>query len=226
METAENTETDPLNNGGNLSHKNEGSYYERALQNFFARRWHRNIATIVQKLMPRGYESMKHLDIGCADGISIRMIKPEGHITGVDVDPVMLKHAEERGIQVVQADARDMHMFSDNSFDLITCLDTLEHIEHPTLALAEACRVLNHRGFFIVTTPNVNIAFRFIWWIWTHAGMGEYWETCPHVHAYNLWNPTETGMSLIERFRDVGLKPERTMLTNWKMIAGVRAIKL
>lgn len=176
--------------------------------------------------MPEGYESLEHLDIGCGDGVTIRMIKPRGSITGVDVDDEMLHHAKEREIKTVKADAQDMPMFSDNSFDLITCLDTLEHLEHPTLALAEIFRILRRKGFFILTTPNVNLSFRFIWWLWTSAGMGEFWERSPHVHTYNLWNPTETGMSLVERFRDVGFRPERTMLTNWGMIAGIRAIKL
>ena len=204
----------------------ELSYYERASRNFFARRWHQNIATLVRRLMPQGYESMKHLDVGCGDGFTIRMIRPQGAITGVDTDSIMLRHAKARGIKIVNADIRNLSMFDDHSFDLITCLDVLEHVEHPTLALAETYRVLKKRGFFILTTPNVNLSFRLIWWMWTRVGMGKFWQTCPHVHVYNLWNSTETGLSLVERFRDVGFKPERTTLTNWNMIAGIRAIKL
>jgi hypothetical protein len=46
-----------------------------------------------------------------------------------------------------------------------------------------------------------------------------------HVHEYNLWKPTETGMSRIDRLREVGLKPERIAVTNFVMLVGVRAVK-
>lgn len=204
----------------------ELSYYDRASRNFFAREWHQNIATLVRRLLPQNYDSLKHLDIGCGDGFTIRMIKPQGMITGVDVDPVMLRYAAARGIQTVNSDIRNIPMLDDNSFDLITCLDVLEHVEHPTLALAEAYRILRRDGFFILTTPNVTLTFRLLWWMWTNMGMGKYWKSCPHVHTYNLGKTTKTGLSLIECFRDVGFKPEQTLLTNWGMTAGLRAVKL
>jgi len=217
---------DDQSQGGQILDERVPSYYERALENFFARRWHEQIASMVTRLMPRGHESIRHLDIGCGDGVTIRMIKPEGEVMGVDLDGEMLRHAKARGINAIKADAQDLSMFEDNAFDLVTLLDTLEHIEHPTIALSEAFRVLKRRGFLIVTTPNASLMFRIIWYLWTRLGMGTYWETCPHVRTYSLWKPTHSGTSLVDLLRDVGFKPERTMLTNWNMSAGVRAVKL
>jgi len=204
----------------------ERSYYEKALEHPVAGIWHREIFKMVKGLMPKNSERMRHLDIGCGDGVSIRMVKPEGEIIGIDVDEGMLKYARQRRIITHLANAEDLSMFDDETFDLATCLDTLEHLDHPTLALSEAYRVLRKRGFLIVTTPNVTILFKLVWWMWTNLGMGQFWKSSPHVLKYNLWNPTESGMSLVERLRDIGFKPEKTAQTNWGMVAGVRAVRL
>lgn len=209
-----------------LQEPEASSYYEIAMKNRLARNWHGNIAIMVRKLLPHGYESMRHLDIGCGDGVTVRMVKPKGPITGVDLDDEMLRSARKRGIKTIRANAEDLHMLKGRTFELVTCFDALEHIEQPTLVLAEMYRVLKNRGLLILTTPNVNSLFTLVWWAWTNLWLGKYWRTCPHVHEYNLWKETPSGMSLIERLRDVGFKPDRTMLTNHGMIAGVRAIKL
>jgi SAM-dependent methyltransferase len=45
--------------------------------------------------------------------------------------------------------------YSDASFDLITCTEVIEHLEHYRAALREIARVLRPGGVLIVTTPNV-----------------------------------------------------------------------
>jgi len=139
----------------------------------------------------------------------------------------MVSYARERGFDVHVACAEDLSIFPSESFDLVTCLDVLEHLNHPTLALSEAYRVLRRRGFLVIPSPNVTRLFRLVRWMWTKFGMDKYWESHnPHLLVYNLWNQTKTGMSLIERLRDVGFKPERTATINWGMMAGVRAVKI
>jgi len=202
------------------------SYYEKALRHPVAGRWHRNLVKLVRALLPSGWESMKHLDLGCGDGLTLRMIKPEGEVLGVDLDPEMLEQAKTRGITAIKGNVEDLSILPDNSFELVTCFETLEHLEHPTLALTESYRVLKRRGFFVITTPNVNLVFRIIWALWARFGMGKFWERSPHLFEYNLWNSTRFGLSLIERLRDVGFRPEKTAKANFGLVAGVRAVKL
>jgi ubiquinone/menaquinone biosynthesis C-methylase UbiE len=204
----------------------QGSYYEKALRHPIAGPWHHNLVRMIRDLLPSSSEYMKHLDLGCGDGLTLRMIKPEGEVFGVDLDPEMLEHAKSRGIKALKANAEDLSIFPDDSFDLITCLETLEHLKYPTLALAESYRVLKHRGFFVITTPNVNLIFRIMWALWARFGMGKYWGRSPHLFEYNLWNSTRYGLSLIERLRDVGFRPEKTRKANFGLVAGVRALKL
>lgn len=45
--------------------------------------------------------------------------------------------------------------YSDNSFDLVTCSEVIEHLENFRQVLRETQRVLRESGVLIVTTPNV-----------------------------------------------------------------------
>lgn len=202
------------------------SYYEGALRHPIAGRWHRNLAKTIMDLLPSGWENMKHLDLGCGDGLTVRMIKPEGEVLGVDLDPEMLEQAKNRGITTIKGNVEDLRILRDNSFELVTCFETLEHLEHPTLALAESYRVLKHRGFLVITTPNVNLIFQIMWALWARFGMGKFWDRSPRLFEYNLWNSTRYGLSLIERIRDVGFRPEKTAKANFGLVTGVRAVKL
>src|SRR5256885_15901754 len=56
--------------------------------------------------------------------------------------------------------------FSDHSFEYITCLEGLEHIENPQQAMREFARMLKPGGHLIVSVPNIlNIEERLKWLI-------------------------------------------------------------
>lgn len=199
------------------------SYYERAMRHPISSRWHRNCIALVKSLMPDLPEA-KHLDVGCGDGVRIRLVKPVGEILGVDVDEAMLGAAEKRGITTFRESAESLH-FPDDSFELVTAIEVFEHVEHPVLAFAEIHRVLKPRGFFVCVTPNDSLLFEMVWTMWTNLGMGRFWKS-KHVHDYTLWGHTRSGLSLIDYLRDAGFRPERTASTNYGMVVGVRSTKV
>lgn len=199
------------------------SYYERAMHHPISSRWHNNCVGLVRSLMP-GLASARHLDVGCGDGVRIRLAKPTGEIVGVDSDEIMLQAAKARGITTYHESVESLH-FRDESFDLVTAIEVFEHIEHPVLAFAEIYRVLKPRGFFICVTPNDSFLFQALWTLWTNVGMGRFWKS-KHVHDYSLWGHTRTGLSLVDYLRDAGFRPERTASTNLGMVVGVRSIKV
>ena len=50
-----------------------------------------------------------------------------------------------------------MHIDSGNeTFDVITCFDVLEHLKDPESAIKECRRVLKLKGIFVVRIPNIN----------------------------------------------------------------------
>jgi len=54
---------------------------------------------------------------------------------------------------IIEANAEDMP-FQDNSFDVVICRDVIEHVLDDAKAFDEIYRVLNPRGYLLITTPN------------------------------------------------------------------------
>lgn len=68
---------------------------------------------------------MKHLDLGCGDGLTLRMIKPEGEVLGVDLDPEMLEQAKTRGITAIKGNVEEAKDADEAAKKLTTLLKNL-----------------------------------------------------------------------------------------------------
>jgi SAM-dependent methyltransferase len=55
---------------------------------------------------------------------------------------------------VLEADAHNLP-FPDNSFDIVSCRDMIEHVENAQGVLLECKRVLRTGGYLLITTPNI-----------------------------------------------------------------------
>lgn len=92
------------------------------------------------------------LDLGCGSG-EFASLALEGRIEmGVDVDARALGKAERTGRYgaVRCADAARLP-FADEQFQTVLAVSVLEHLTEPSLALAEALRVLRPGGRFVAT---------------------------------------------------------------------------
>ncbi|MDY7078754.1 MAG: class I SAM-dependent methyltransferase [Chloroflexota bacterium] len=89
------------------------------------------------------------LEIGCGTGHFTRWLSDEGlAAVGLDLSLAMLAEARALGgVPLVQGDARRLP-FADGAFDLTAFITTLEFLEHPQEALAEALRVARD-GFLL-----------------------------------------------------------------------------
>jgi SAM-dependent methyltransferase len=97
----------------------------------------------------------KHLDIGSGDGSLIRLLKEKFPLdsSGCDyTDTLMKDHSTKVAIVNLNTDKLP---YSDAEFDLITCTEVIEHLEHYRETLQEAYRILNENGTLVVTTPNI-----------------------------------------------------------------------
>jgi len=93
-----------------------------------------------------------HLDVGTGNGDGTALISRYKKTVGVEYGQKSLLNAAKKGVLVYQADARNLPFASDQ-FTSITCLDVLEHIQQPELAIREMARVLKGDGVLILQTP-------------------------------------------------------------------------
>jgi SAM-dependent methyltransferase len=85
----------------------------------------------VQRLIPADVSSI--LDIGCGRGDVINVIQSNNarmRLVGMDVSPDALEYVESPSVLASLPDAP----FPDQSFDLVICLEVLEHIDDPYYA--------------------------------------------------------------------------------------------
>jgi SAM-dependent methyltransferase len=103
---------------------------------------------ILDLAAPRAGERL--LDIGCGSGDHLSLFRKKGcDVTGIDPSPFMLDLARQRlehRAELRLGRAEDLP-FSDNEFDLVTLITSLEFTDDPDLAVAEAIRVCRGRVF-------------------------------------------------------------------------------
>ncbi len=97
--------------------------------------------------------NLKVLDLGSATGGNSLHIASLGHIvTSAEYSDIGIQIQKSKGIKVVRADARELP-FEDESFDVVICLDVIEHIEEDILVVSEISRVLRSGGRFLISVP-------------------------------------------------------------------------
>ena len=117
------------------------------------------VGVVLKCIMDLGMKANVYLDLGCGDGeITEAVAKAVGarEVYGVDVDGEALRRAEVRGIKTFVLDlSRDMLPFNDNSIDLVTAFEVIEHLMNPDNMLREVFRVLKPGGYLLLSTPNL-----------------------------------------------------------------------
>ncbi|MGZ3808504.1 MAG: bifunctional 2-polyprenyl-6-hydroxyphenol methylase/3-demethylubiquinol 3-O-methyltransferase UbiG, partial [Bacteriovorax sp.] len=145
---------------------------------------------IINKIKEHSYlrPTAKVLDVGCGAGFLSNELAKEGlQVTGVDLSVESLKiaqaHDSTSSVHYQTADAYKLP-FADQSFDVLTAMDLLEHIEKPDEAIIEFARVLKPNGLFIFHTMNRNpisyiVIIKFVEWFVKN--------TPPNMHVINLF---------------------------------------
>jgi SAM-dependent methyltransferase len=92
------------------------------------------------------------LDAGCGSGRTLDELARLGSTSGIELNPLGVEAARARGHEVATA-AVEAIPHPDESFDLVTCLDVIEHTDDDVKALTELARVTKPGGRLIVTVP-------------------------------------------------------------------------
>jgi len=99
------------------------------------------------------------LDVGCGTGANLLMLSQYGDAEGVDVSEDALAFCRERGLENVKLGAAEQLPYDDDTFDLVTALDVVEHLDDDLAGLREMRRVLRPGGRVLLFVPT----FMFLW---------------------------------------------------------------
>ncbi len=145
------------------------------------------LRTIVE---PLALESV--LDAGCGEGEAL--VRLDGllptRVAGVDIEVQSVRLARERlpSAEIHHGSLYELD-FRDDAFDLVLCLEVLEHLERPVDAVGELARVGEH---VVVSVPHEP---------WFRLGAllrGRYWASLGnHPEHVNHWG-SRTLRSLLE----------------------------
>lgn len=163
------------------------------------------------------------LDVGCGAGFLSNELARQGYyVTGVDLSgeslEVARKHDRTHSVKYEVADAYKLP-YQDETFEAVTAMDFLEHVERPQDIITEFSRVLKPGGLFFFHTFNRNflshvVVIKLLEWFVKN--------TPKNMHVINLFiKPDEiktycanAGMEVMGM---VGLRPKLSTI-DWNMV--------
>ena len=101
------------------------------------------------------------LDIGCGAGFFLNSARERGwNCHGLEILPEYIKYAKENfALENIRFESLDEPLtYDDNTFDVITLWDLIEHLRNPLKSLKQINRVMKPGGLLVIWTPNVKNA--------------------------------------------------------------------
>jgi SAM-dependent methyltransferase len=99
------------------------------------------------------------LDAGCGSGRTLQDLERYGAVRGIELNEEAAEVARGRRHGEVLIGRLEEMPYPDATFDLVTCLDVIEHTPDDRVALAEVGRVTKPGGWLLVTVP----AYQGLW---------------------------------------------------------------
>ena len=150
---------------------------------------------------PASAGGFRLLDIGCGTGANLEMLSQFGSAEGVDVSDEALDFCRQKGLTVQKGLAETLP-YADESFDITTALDVIEHLDDDVAGLKEMHRVTKSGGYSLIFVP----AFMWLW--------GVQDDISHHRIRY-------TRKQIVEQIEKAGFKVERATYANFTFFAPV-----
>ena len=151
----------------------------------------------------------KHLDIGSGDGSLIRLLGQHFKMNSSACDYIdSLMELAGQKVDVVNLDLEPLP-YPDETFDLITFTEVIEHVENHRAVLRDIQRVLKPGGLVLITTPNIlnlKSRLRFLFFgFWNlfgplHISASDKYSTGGHINPISYFY-------LCHSLHDAGLRP-------------------
>ena len=147
------------------------------------------------------------LDAGCGSGRTMEELQSYGDVSGVDLSPTAVQAARDRGFEDVRRGSLDALPWPDATFDVVACLDVVEHVADDRRALAELRRVVRPGGSLVVTVPAYPA-------LWSHHDVVN-----RHYRRYRAGSLREAALG-------AGWRPVRDTHFNSALLAPAAAVRL
>ena len=162
----------------------------------------------------------KLLDVGCGSGATSRLLKERGtckEAHGIELFPEAANEAKKYldAVHCLSIENSELP-YSDNFFDVILCLDVLEHCADPWNVLRNLKRVLNKNGVLIASIPNISytvVLLKILFNRFEYEDSGVLDRT--HLRFFTLY-------TMKKMFEDSGyeiVRVEKNRAHGWKMYA-------
>ena len=106
---------------------------------------------------------IKAIDVACGGGLLAESLHLKGaEMTGVDISDVAIHtatiHAEKQGLEIkyLNCEAEDLLPAEKESYDLVTCLEAIEHVPDPAKLVETCSNLCKPGGTIVFSTINRN----------------------------------------------------------------------
>jgi SAM-dependent methyltransferase len=123
--------------------------------------WYRGRRKIIETELDRLElpDGAQVLDAGCGSGRTLVQLERFGRVSGIELNPDAASLARSRGDFDVRVGRLERLPFADGTFDLVTCLDVIEHTPDDVATLRELRRVSRPGAPLLLTVP----AYQALW---------------------------------------------------------------
>ena len=138
----------------------------------------------MEKKLSGMQSGLKFLDIGCSIGLVVKAAQEKGFdARGIDINEASIKKGEElfSDLDLICCSYKDLESWDhrtteeDNTYDIIVCNQTLEHLSNPKDFLDVCSTVLRDDGLLFIGCPSFDEKdARNKWHKWQTMGKGEH----------------------------------------------------
>jgi len=201
----EKKETDSLIEGYNQIFKSNGI---RHRESFYL--W---ILEIVEKYCNKNITRL--LDLACGEGFLVSIARSKGiNAVGLDISMCALRNSSSKSYLLLGDGER--LPFGDGTFEVVTCIGSLEHFVNPLAGAKEIYRVLDPKGVSCILLPNTYSLFGNVLFA---ARTGDVFDDGQPIQRYNTargWQRLLSQAGLIVRSTiKYELFPPKTLRDVW-----------
>ena len=164
------------------------------------------------------------LDVGCGDGTLMKFLKDKKNIDtrGLEISKNNVQSCISKGLSIIEGNAeKDLHQFSDLSFDYVVLSQTLQAFYNPEKVIDDLLRVANKA---IVTIPNFGY-----WKVRIHLllkgtmpvteNLPNEWYNTPNLHMCSIKDFFNfCYKKKIELYKSIALNRQKTSIIHKKNI--------